>query len=237
MRSSSRSSRSIRRPPARRVSCPRSRTATRSRSRYPRASIFLHPFTTVTGAYESVDEFAAEAIRIERRLVQDILTAAPATRVQFDFPLYPYLVDPAWVERFEAARSSRRRPGRRCGRRRRRGARGHPRRRDGGAPHLPRELPLVVDVRGLARAGRRARVRRAPVRRVPGRVGRPRPRRRVRAGAVPEEGFHDGHGGRLDQDAGARGGGRPRADDGGRRRSSPAAWNGSRSARSAGSRA
>jgi 5-methyltetrahydropteroyltriglutamate--homocysteine methyltransferase len=68
----------------------------------PAASIFLHPLTTVTGAYESVEEFANEAIRIERQLVQDILHAAPDTQLQFDFPLYPYLVDPAWVERFEA---------------------------------------------------------------------------------------------------------------------------------------
>jgi 5-methyltetrahydropteroyltriglutamate--homocysteine methyltransferase len=68
----------------------------------PAASIFLHPFTTVTGAYESVEEFADEAIRIERGLVQDILSAAPGIQLQFDFPLYPYLVDPAWIERFEA---------------------------------------------------------------------------------------------------------------------------------------
>jgi 5-methyltetrahydropteroyltriglutamate--homocysteine methyltransferase len=32
----------------------------------PAASIFLHPFTTMTGAYESVEDFAEEAIRIER---------------------------------------------------------------------------------------------------------------------------------------------------------------------------
>jgi 5-methyltetrahydropteroyltriglutamate--homocysteine methyltransferase len=68
----------------------------------PAASIFLHPFTTVTGAYESVEEFADEAIRIERQLIQDILSVAPDTYLQFDFPLYPYLVDPVWVERFEA---------------------------------------------------------------------------------------------------------------------------------------
>jgi len=68
----------------------------------PAASIFLHPFTTVTGGYESVEEFADEARRIERQLVQDILSTAPLTQIQFDFPLYPYLVDPAWVERFEA---------------------------------------------------------------------------------------------------------------------------------------
>ena len=68
----------------------------------PAASIFLHPFTTVAGAYESVEKFAAEALRIERQLVQDILSTAPHTQIQFDFPLYPYLVDPAWIERFEA---------------------------------------------------------------------------------------------------------------------------------------
>ena len=68
----------------------------------PAASIFLHPFTTVTGAYRSVQEFADEAVKIERQLVRDILGAAPHTQLQFDFPLYPYLVDPTWIERFEA---------------------------------------------------------------------------------------------------------------------------------------
>jgi len=68
----------------------------------PAASIFLHPFTTVTGAYESVEEFALAAIDIEKQLIRDILYAAPHTRIQFDFPLYPYLVDPTWVARFEA---------------------------------------------------------------------------------------------------------------------------------------
>jgi methionine synthase II (cobalamin-independent) len=68
----------------------------------PAASIFLHPFTTVAGAYGSVEEAADEAIRIEQQLVQDILLAAPDTQLQFDFPLYPYFVDPIWVERFEA---------------------------------------------------------------------------------------------------------------------------------------
>jgi 5-methyltetrahydropteroyltriglutamate--homocysteine methyltransferase len=72
----------------------------------PAASIFLHPFTTVTGAYESVEEFADEAIRIERQLIRDVLYAVRAISsrytIQFDFPLYPYLVDPTWVARFEA---------------------------------------------------------------------------------------------------------------------------------------
>jgi 5-methyltetrahydropteroyltriglutamate--homocysteine methyltransferase len=68
---------------------------------FPAASIFLHPFTTVNGAYGSVAEFAEAANRIERQLVADAV-AAGARYVQFDFPLYPYLVDPTWVDRFEA---------------------------------------------------------------------------------------------------------------------------------------
>jgi 5-methyltetrahydropteroyltriglutamate--homocysteine methyltransferase len=69
---------------------------------FPAASVFAHPFTTVEGAYESVDAFVDAAIEIERRLVAEAV-AAGARTIQFDFPLYPYLVDPAWVARFEAA--------------------------------------------------------------------------------------------------------------------------------------
>ena len=69
---------------------------------FPAASIFAHPFTTVEGAYGSVAEFVDAAVAIERQLVADAI-AAGARYVQFDFPLYPYLVDPAWVGRFEAA--------------------------------------------------------------------------------------------------------------------------------------
>jgi len=68
---------------------------------FPAPSIFLHPFTTVAGAYGSVAEFAEAAIRIERNLVAETIRAG-AMQIQFDFPLYPYLVDPAWVGRFEA---------------------------------------------------------------------------------------------------------------------------------------
>jgi 5-methyltetrahydropteroyltriglutamate--homocysteine methyltransferase len=67
---------------------------------FPAASIFAHPLTTVAGGYESREEFAAHAIEIERGLVADAV-AAGARYVQFDFPLYPYLVDPAWIARFE----------------------------------------------------------------------------------------------------------------------------------------
>ncbi|MEX1264779.1 MAG: hypothetical protein WEE66_12765 [Actinomycetota bacterium] len=69
---------------------------------FPTASIFAHPFTTVEGAYDSVAESVDAAVAIERRLVTDAI-AAGARYVQFDFPLYPYLVDPAWISRFEAA--------------------------------------------------------------------------------------------------------------------------------------
>jgi 5-methyltetrahydropteroyltriglutamate--homocysteine methyltransferase len=69
---------------------------------FPAASIFAHPFTTVDGAYESVGAFVDAAVAIERGLVAEAI-AAGAGYVQFDFPLYPYLVDPAWIARFETA--------------------------------------------------------------------------------------------------------------------------------------
>jgi 5-methyltetrahydropteroyltriglutamate--homocysteine methyltransferase len=69
---------------------------------FPAASIFAHPFTTVEGAYPDVEAFVDAAVEIERELVADAIDAG-ATYVQFDFPLYPYLVDPAWIARFEAA--------------------------------------------------------------------------------------------------------------------------------------
>jgi len=73
---------------------------------FPAASIFGHPFTYKVGitdkGYSSLEEFVAHAIEIERSLVADAI-AAGARYVQFDFPLYVYLSDPAWVARFEAA--------------------------------------------------------------------------------------------------------------------------------------
>jgi methionine synthase II (cobalamin-independent) len=73
---------------------------------FPAASIFTHPLTTVSGpdggGYGSLEEFVEHAVELERGLVADAI-AAGATYVQFDFPLYAYLVDPAWVARFEAA--------------------------------------------------------------------------------------------------------------------------------------
>jgi 5-methyltetrahydropteroyltriglutamate--homocysteine methyltransferase len=73
---------------------------------FPAASIFTHPFTTVSGpegsGYDSLVGFVEHAIAIERDLVADSVDAG-ARYVQFDFPLYPYLVDPAWIARFAAA--------------------------------------------------------------------------------------------------------------------------------------
>ena len=73
---------------------------------FPAPSIFGHPLTTVVGAgeggYGSLEEFVAHAIEIERGLVADAI-AAGARYIQFDFPLYPYLVDPTWVARFGSA--------------------------------------------------------------------------------------------------------------------------------------
>jgi 5-methyltetrahydropteroyltriglutamate--homocysteine methyltransferase len=71
---------------------------------FPAPSIFGHPFSFkpgVTSGYASLEQFVAHAIEIERGLVADAISAG-AGYVQFDFPLYPYLVDPTWVERFEA---------------------------------------------------------------------------------------------------------------------------------------
>jgi len=73
---------------------------------FPAASIFAHPLTTVAApdgsGYASLEAFVEHAIQIERGLVADAI-AAGARTIQFDFPLYPYLVDPAWIARFEAA--------------------------------------------------------------------------------------------------------------------------------------
>ncbi len=71
---------------------------------FPAASIFTHPLTTVAGpdgsGYGSLGAFVEHAVEIERGLVADAIVAG-AGYIQFDFPLYPYLVDPQWTARFE----------------------------------------------------------------------------------------------------------------------------------------
>jgi 5-methyltetrahydropteroyltriglutamate--homocysteine methyltransferase len=70
---------------------------------FPAASIFGHPFSYKRGitdrGYADLAGFVAHAIEIERALVADAV-AAGADYIQFDFPLYPYLADPAWAARF-----------------------------------------------------------------------------------------------------------------------------------------
>jgi 5-methyltetrahydropteroyltriglutamate--homocysteine methyltransferase len=71
---------------------------------FPAPSIFGHPFSFkpgVTSGYGSLEEFVAHAIEIERGLIADVVREKQDIEIQFDFPLYPYLVDPAWVARFE----------------------------------------------------------------------------------------------------------------------------------------
>jgi methionine synthase II (cobalamin-independent) len=69
---------------------------------FPAASIFVHPFGVSADAYSTLDEFVAHAMAIERELIADAIEAG-CRYVQLDFPLYPYLVDPDWSARFEAA--------------------------------------------------------------------------------------------------------------------------------------
>ena len=70
---------------------------------FPAASLFRHPFTfTPEHAYNDLEELVAHAIEIERGLIADAIEAG-ARYIQLDFPLYPYLVDPQWRERFKAA--------------------------------------------------------------------------------------------------------------------------------------
>src|SRR5439155_21587853 len=65
--------------------------------------LFTHPFTfRPQEAYADADELVEHCIEIERGLIADAI-AAGARYIQLDFPLYPYLVDPGWSARFEAA--------------------------------------------------------------------------------------------------------------------------------------
>ena len=71
---------------------------------FPAASLFALPFTFKPGindhAYEDLDELVEHAIEIEASLVADVIEAG-ARYVQFDFPAYPYLVDPDWLRAIE----------------------------------------------------------------------------------------------------------------------------------------
>jgi 5-methyltetrahydropteroyltriglutamate--homocysteine methyltransferase len=72
---------------------------------FPAGSIFSNPFTWKPGVndhvYPTSKHLTDHAIAIERRLVSDAI-AAGATYIQFDFPMYPFLVDDRWRERMTA---------------------------------------------------------------------------------------------------------------------------------------
>ncbi|HEY5578715.1 MAG TPA: cobalamin-independent methionine synthase II family protein [Acidimicrobiia bacterium] len=73
---------------------------------FPAGSIFSNPFTWKPGindhAYLDRHELTAHALSIQRELVLDAVTAG-ARYLQFDFPIYPFLVDPRWSDRIRAA--------------------------------------------------------------------------------------------------------------------------------------
>ena len=72
---------------------------------FPAGSIFSNPYTWKPGVndhvYPSRQDLTDDSIAIERQLVADAI-AAGAGYVQFDFPMYPFLVDEHWRERMIA---------------------------------------------------------------------------------------------------------------------------------------
>jgi 5-methyltetrahydropteroyltriglutamate--homocysteine methyltransferase len=73
---------------------------------FPAASWFTFPFWWRPGitdrAYDSPEEMLDQILAIERDLVAEAI-AAGARYVQFDFPIYPYLVDDRWRSRLQVA--------------------------------------------------------------------------------------------------------------------------------------
>jgi len=65
----------------------------------PAGSIFSNPYTWKPGVndhvYPTREELTDHAVAIERELVADAV-AAGAGYIQFDFPMYPFLVDDRW---------------------------------------------------------------------------------------------------------------------------------------------
>lgn len=72
---------------------------------FPAGSIFSNPYTWKPGindhAYATRQDLTDHAVAIERELVADAIGAG-ARYVQFDFPMYPFLVDARWRERMFA---------------------------------------------------------------------------------------------------------------------------------------
>lgn len=72
---------------------------------FPAASLFALPFTFKPGvndhAYRDLVELVEHCVELEAELVAETV-AAGARGIQFDFPAYPYLVDPTWREAIAA---------------------------------------------------------------------------------------------------------------------------------------
>ena len=138
--------------------------------------------------YDSHDELLEDTLAIQRELIAEAIGAG-ARYVQLDFPNYVQLID-AGAREYAIRRQgidpvrlpregARARPPR---------DRGLPHRRDLRPAHLPRQLPLDVDLPGLAGARGRPDLQRAALRRLPRRVGRARARGRLLGPAPPAPG-------------------------------------------------
>ncbi len=72
---------------------------------FPAASLFALPFTFKPGvndhAYDDLVDLVTHCVELEAELVAGAV-AAGARGIQFDFPAYPYLVDPTWREAIAA---------------------------------------------------------------------------------------------------------------------------------------
>ncbi|MFQ5966430.1 MAG: cobalamin-independent methionine synthase II family protein [Acidimicrobiia bacterium] len=93
-------------PAAREVAYLKGITAHPFKVTFPAGSIFSNPYTWKPGVndhvYGSRQELTDHAVAIERELVADAI-AAGARYIQFDFPIYPFLVDERWRERMTRA--------------------------------------------------------------------------------------------------------------------------------------
>jgi 5-methyltetrahydropteroyltriglutamate--homocysteine methyltransferase len=70
---------------------------------FPAASFFFlgHVIRIGSGVYEEREAFVDDVIAIQRQLVDEVIEAG-VEHVQFDFPVYPMLVDGSWHERIAA---------------------------------------------------------------------------------------------------------------------------------------
>lgn len=92
-------------PTVREVTYLRSLTRFPFKLTFPAASWFTFPFWWRPGitdrAYASQEEMLNHILAIERELVAEAIEAG-ARYVQFDFPIYPFLLDEGWLRRLRA---------------------------------------------------------------------------------------------------------------------------------------